>query len=113
VYNHSLLRLSSGTHYKPTLYPIIQHSSASNEKNKDAYAQTISVYPLPATDNVTVVALDPIQKVEIYNMAGALVKVVNMNENVLDIDVTSFVPGTYIAKVTTKNGVASKKLVVK
>ncbi|MDE6515389.1 MAG: T9SS type A sorting domain-containing protein, partial [Bacteroidales bacterium] len=111
VYDHSLLRLSSGTHYKPTLYPIIQHSGLANE-SMDAYAQTVSVYPLPATDKVTVVALDPIQKIEIYNMAGMLVKVANMNESVLNIDVTSLVPGAYIAKITTENGVASKKLVV-
>ncbi|MDE5742924.1 MAG: T9SS type A sorting domain-containing protein, partial [Bacteroidales bacterium] len=90
----------------------IQHSGLANE-SMDAYAQTVCVYPLPATDKVTVVALDPIQKIEIYNMAGMLVKVANMNESVLNIDVTSLVPGAYIAKITTENGVASKKLVVK
>lgn len=112
VYNHSLLRLSAGTHYKPTLYPIIQHSGVANERS-DAYAQTVSIYPLPATDKVTVVAVDPVRKIEIFNMAGTLVKVAEMNENVLNIDVTSFAPGTYIARITTANGVASKKLVVK
>lgn len=112
VYNHSLLRLSAGTHYKPTLYPIIQQSGAANENN-DAYAQTVSVYPLPATDKVTVVALDPIRKVEVYNMAGTLVKKAEMNDNVLNMDVTSFAPGAYIAKITTEKGVVSKKLLVK
>ena len=107
-----MLRLSAGTHYKPTLYPIIQQSGAANENN-DAYAQTVSVYPLPATDKVTVVALDPIRKVEVYNMAGTLVKKAEMNDNVLNMDVTSFAPGAYIAKITTEKGVVSKKLLVK
>ncbi|MBD5389723.1 T9SS type A sorting domain-containing protein [bacterium] len=113
VYNHCLLRLSEGTHYKPSLYPIIQYRSAANESNQAAYAQTVSVYPLPATDKANIVALDPMRKVEIYNMAGALLKVIDMNENVFELDVTAFTPGAYVAKITTEKGVASKKLVIK
>lgn len=112
VYNSTLLKVGEGSHYMPGLYPIIQDRT-SIERNQDAYAQTVSVYPLPATDKVTIVALDPIQKIEVYNMAGTLVEHVAMNDNMLELDVTSYVPGTYVAKITTENGVASKKLLVK
>lgn len=105
--------LPEGYHFLPMIYPIVQNYYASNEKDRDAYAQTVSVYPVPAVDKVNVVALDEIRKVEIYNMAGTLVKVIMMNDNILELDVTSFAPGTYIAKITTDKGVASKKLLVK
>lgn len=106
------MRLDEGEHMLPTLYPIIQ-DRATIERNKDAYVQTVSVYPLPAADKVNIVALDEIQRVEIYNMAGTLVKAIPMNDIHLELDVTSFAPGTYIAKITTEKGVASKKLLVK
>lgn len=113
IYAFSMnMSLSEGYHVLPMIYPIIQNT-ASIERGEDAYAQTVSVYPVPATDKVNVVALDPIQKVEVYNMAGTLVKVIMMNDNRLELDVTSFVPGTYVAKITTEKGVASKKLLVK
>lgn len=106
------LYLKDGQHFLPMLYPIVQNR-ASIEREQDAYAQTVSVYPVPATDKVNFVALDEIQKVEIYNMAGTLVKVYMMNDIHFELDVTSFMPGTYVAKITTTNGVASKKLLVK
>ncbi|MDE7150183.1 MAG: T9SS type A sorting domain-containing protein, partial [Bacteroidales bacterium] len=113
VYAFSLnMTLGDGEHFLPMLYPVIQDRT-SIEKGKDTYAQTVSVYPLPATDKVNIVALDPIQKVELYNMAGTLLKQITMNDNVLEFDVTSYAPGTYIAKITTEKGVASKKLLVK
>lgn len=106
------LYLKESQHFLPMLYPIVQNR-ASIEREQDAYAQTVSVYPVPATDKVTIVALDEIQKVEIYNMAGALVKAVKMNDIHFELDVTSFGPGTYVAKITTEKGVVSKKLLVK
>lgn len=113
VYAFSLnMILGDGDHMMPMLYPIIQ-DKVSIEQDKNAYAMTVSVYPLPATDKVTIVALDAMQKVEIYNMAGSLVRNAVVNDNVLEVDVTSLTPGTYIAKIMTEKGVASKKLVVK
>lgn len=113
IYAFSMnMGLEDGYHVLPMIYPIVQDRT-SIERNQDAYAQTVSVYPLPATDKVNIVALDAIYRVEIYNMAGTLVKVIEMNEANLELDVTSFVPGTYIAKITTENGVVSKKMIIK
>lgn len=114
IYAFSLnMMLADGDHYMPMLYPIIQHGFDPTKNESDAYAQTISLYPLPAKDKVTMVALDPIQKVEIYNMAGALVKAIVVNGNLLELDVTSYTPGTYVAKIMTEKGTASKKMLVR
>lgn len=106
------LYLQGTAHFLPMLYPIVQ-KRASIEREQDAYAKTVSVYPVPATDKVNIVALDEIQRVDIYNMAGALIKSIKMNDSHFELDVTSFVPGTYVAKITTDKGVVSKKLLVK
>lgn len=103
---------TGGTLYLPTIYGIaLEKTQHSNEKN--TYAQTVSVYPMPATDKVNIVALDPIRTVEVYNMAGTLLKHVSMNDNVLEFDVTSYAPGTYIVRIVTEKGTASKKLLVR
>lgn len=106
---------SEGVEFYPAIYPIIQYtgkdSGLANEK--DVYAQSISVYPLPAAETVNFVAMDPILRIEIYNMAGSLLKHVTMNSNVAEMDVTDMAPGTYIARIMTEKGVASKKLLVK
>lgn len=98
--------------FYPCIYAIIQESKVANEA-QDAYAQTISVYPMPATDKVNMVSVDPMQRIEIYNMAGSLLKHVTLNESVAEMDVTGMAPGTYIARIVTEKGVAAKKLLVK
>lgn len=98
--------------YLPALYPIIQRKTAANESN-DAYAKTISVYPVPATDKVNLLSVDPMQRVELYNMAGSLLKHITLNENVAELDVTDMVPGTYVVRIVTEKGVASKKVLVR
>ncbi len=113
VYVFSQLLQANGEHFLPAIYGIIQYGVVDNEKNQDAYAQTISVYPMPASEKVNMVSLDPMQRIEIYNMAGSLLKHVTLNESVAEMDVTDLAPGTYIAKIVTEKGVASKKLLVK
>lgn len=111
IYAFSYLRLADGVHEMPVIYPIIQDRASI--ESKDAYGMTVSVYPVPATDKVTIVAIDQIQKVEIYNMAGMLIRQVQEPAAKVEVDVTTMVPGSYIAKVITNKGVASKKLIVK
>lgn len=113
VYAFSQVLQTGGEKYFPAIYGIIQEGQVANEKAQDAYARTISVYPMPATDKVNMVSLDPMQRIEIYNMAGSLLKHVTLNESVAEMDVTGMAPGTYIARIITDKGVASKKLLVK
>lgn len=103
----------TGKSYLPAIYGILQDAGTVANENQDAYAMTVSVYPLPASDIVNLVSIDPMKQVEIYNLAGVLVKHITSNDNVMEIDVTGLPSGSYVAKVITDKGVASKKLVVK
>lgn len=61
----------------------------------------------PVKDQLVIKTTDKIEKVEIYNIAGQLVKVLNgVNTNVSDL-----AKGVYMVKVTTNNAVVTKKIV--
>ena len=72
------------------------------------------VYPNPAVDNVTVRSEESVmEKIEIYNLAGSLVKSVLTGEMKLKVvKVDDLQPGIYLIKVKTKDGEAVKKLLI-
>ncbi len=69
-----------------------------------------SVYPNPATDNVTVNSGNNVKLVEIFNLQGQLVKT-EANTNV--VSVKELANGMYMMKVTSERGVSMHKVVKK
>jgi hypothetical protein len=70
-----------------------------------------SIYPNPATDHITISTTDNVQRVEIYNMQGQLVKAETGAVN--NISVKGLANGMYTLKLTTDNGVSVHKIVKK
>jgi hypothetical protein len=74
-------------------------------------AELISVFPNPATDNVTVVADGTdMQMISLHDMNGRLIFTKNTNENRTDILVGNLQAGMYILKVKTSAGMAVKRI---
>ena len=74
-------------------------------------AELISVFPNPATDNVTVVADGTdMQMITLHDMNGRLIFTKNTNENRTDISVGNLQAGMYILKVKTSAGMAVKRI---
>ena len=76
----------------------------------------LSVYPNPATDRVFVGAQDgnvTIEKVELYNVYGQLLRSIEVSSNTAEISVGTFATGTYFAKVFTDKGVATLPVIRK
>lgn len=67
----------------------------------------VSVYPNPATDIVNIVA-DNINSIEVYNVIGARIMLINNNFN--NINVSALSSGSYVFKITTNEGVVVKKI---
>jgi hypothetical protein len=63
----------------------------------------ISCYPNPVTDVLTINANKPVKSVKVFNMLGQLVKTVNMDTdlNEVDININNLSSGTYFIKVAT------------
>lgn len=77
-------------------------------------AGTISVYPNPATDKVTLSSERyTMDKVVLYDIFGQQVRVFNVNDLTQDIDLSQLRPGTYFLYISTTNGIAVQKVVKK
>jgi len=74
---------------------------------------TVSLFPNPVKDRLTIEASEPIHSLEIYTINGALVyKQDNCSERV-EINVDSYSIGTYMVRLTTDSSVEIRKFVKK
>lgn len=75
---------------------------------------TISVFPNPAKNNVTISSKESIKAYKIFDEAGRLVKSESsLNTDKKEINITSLLIGNYIISVETKTQTVSKKLIKK
>ncbi len=70
-----------------------------------------TIYPNPATDHISINSTENVQRVEIYNMQGQLVKAETGAVN--NISVKDLANGMYTLKLTTDNGTSIHKIVKK
>jgi photosystem II stability/assembly factor-like uncharacterized protein len=77
---------------------------------------TISIYPNPATNKVSIETKSNLQEetiVCIFNMNGAILQQDKFqSQNLVEMDVSTLAKGIYLLKIQTKAGVETKKLVV-
>ena len=77
---------------------------------EDITAET-TVYPNPATDVINITTSNNVQRVEIFNMQGQLVKAETGDVNY--ISVKNLANGVYTLKLTTDNGTSVHKIIKK
>ena len=76
-------------------------------------APTLSVFPNPAKDHVTVESESFVDHYEIYNMTGAMLRCHEVGATVFDVDLRELPTGTYLLKVISEGRVQTKRLVKK
>ena len=79
--------------------------------NVEDYTTATSIYPNPATDVININTTENVQRVEIYNMQGQLVKV--EIGDVTSVSVKALANGMYTMKLTTDNGTSMHKIIKK
>jgi len=70
------------------------------------------IFPNPASNKVIIQAGSAIHQIKIYNHVGQLVKQIDTNENILNLNVTDFESGVYFIKVFSHDQVITRKLVI-
>ena len=77
-------------------------------------ANAFSVYPNPANDFVKVSSYDySINKVEMTDINGRVVKTISNNSNEIQIDFSDLSQGVYVMRITSSEGVSATKKIVK
>ncbi|KAA2222809.1 T9SS type A sorting domain-containing protein [Chryseobacterium sediminis] len=77
---------------------ILPESLSTIEVSKEKSAN-VQLYPNPTTNSVNIRMKEGLEKYEIYNISGQKL----LEGNSLTISMDSFVPGTYLIKIQTKN----------
>ncbi len=71
----------------------------------------ISIYPVPAGENVTVRSKEAQLRIELYNVTGVLVRTAAPNTTISSVPAGDLKPGIYYMKITTSGGTFVRKLV--
>ncbi len=94
--------------------PIRASESSSALGNSPEMSEgNISIYPLPAKDRLNIKASDcNILHIEVFDAMNRKVLETNANNDILNIDLSDFKPGTYFFIITTDKGTCSEKVIV-
>ena len=77
-------------------------------------AERVALYPNPASAHVTLVGLpEGVSQVQIYDLSGKLVSTQHAGSSHMTMDVSGFVPGCYVVRLTQGASVQNVKLVVR
>ncbi|WP_394758986.1 CotH kinase family protein [Flavobacterium sp.] len=71
----------------------------------------IAIYPNPASNLITINSSNTINKIEIIDIYGKLVKIITLNENEIKTDISSFSKGIYFIKIYDENDIKTEKLI--
>lgn len=72
----------------------------------------VNLYPNPANNVINVNAASNINTIEVFNMMGQRVAVIDANDTNVQINTTALSNGMYLMRITTENGVSNQKFTV-
>ncbi len=74
---------------------------------------SVILYPNPTASNVTISAQGMMESVSMYDVYGKLISTMKVNDTNATADLSSYASGVYFARITTENGVVTKRIVKK
>ena len=97
----------------PDYHPPVQPDDTSSHTGIQTLADGVTtVLPNPAFESVRMVSSAGLSKVEVYDLAGRQVYAAATTGNSHNVDVTGWPVGSYVVKLYTPVGVATKQLLV-
>ena len=92
-----------------TLVANLQYVEGMDENAKNDFV----LYPNPVSDKLTVEAVETIDQIEIFNIAGALVFSQKNCADKVEINMTDLPVGTYVIRMTTQSATEVRRFVKK
>ncbi|MCR5247256.1 MAG: T9SS type A sorting domain-containing protein [Paludibacteraceae bacterium] len=108
VYTYYIKQVIMTTGCESLFVPVKIIVEATPTSLKNALAKTVSITPNPASTKISVIAEEVVEKVEILNMVGEVVKVSNRK----DIDTSNLSNGVYFVRTTVNDETTVHKLVI-
>ena len=95
-------------------FPIIlvPKPDTSNLVNDIDIDNTCNIIPNPAKDRLKVISQFKVKDIDIYNISGVKIKTIEINSYEKFVDISDLKAGTYIVKLHTPRGIATKKILV-
>jgi len=81
------------------------------QDNKENSLELFKIYPNPAEDFINIQTNDEIISASVYNNSGQ--RIINLNKNIRQIDISQIPTGTYILELKTKNGTRTESFIKK
>ena len=91
--------------------PVVLRYNFPSEVAKTA--NSAKVYPNPATDLITVVSNQIINKIELMNANGEIINAYNTNAKYTKLNISQLPAGLYFVRLTTTNGIYTNKFIKK
>jgi hypothetical protein len=90
------------------------HDCACNPLSvKEVVKTEAALYPNPSsTGSFTVKATEQVDKIEVYNGLGQLVKSIATSNSIVPVSIGD-IPGVYLVRINTASGTLTKRLIVK
>ena len=92
---------------------ILKYQGTTGVQKLPCHINTCSIYPNPATDKLVIENAADGASISIFNVVGRLVYKGTISSSRELINIQSFAPGSYFARIENNNGVEEKKFVVK
>ncbi len=80
--------------------------------NVTELSSTAKIYPNPATDQVRIASAKSIESVMVYNIMGALVETISVNDNNVNVNISQYNNGVYFFNIRQSDGTVSNQRVV-
>ena len=92
----------------------LYEDGTKESRNPQTLKAGIIVYPNPAYTKITVHSEQgTVDKVQVYDVYGKLLKTVEAGDNIVELDVSELASGMYFVRVSTDKGVVTKSFVKK
>ncbi|MBN1118293.1 MAG: T9SS type A sorting domain-containing protein [Bacteroidales bacterium] len=75
-------------------------------------SEQIEIYPNPAHSELRYKKLVGVNKIELINLTGQKLKVVNVSSEEITLNLEDLIPGTYFTRLSTNEGFIVRKIVV-
>ncbi|OOV19606.1 T9SS type A sorting domain-containing protein [Flavobacterium sp. LM4] len=98
-------------YYISTTYNTTARMSSHGSVEEEVASAKLALYPNPVSNELNIDSDKAIQKVEVYNLTGALVNSQAGNNNT--IDMSDLANGSYLVKVYTENSLTTKIIIKK